>query len=372
MYSSNVVIYFQKIPTMTPSELVKSLALSSGFDLVGIAKAEVIPEAQEHYFQWLEKGYHADMQWMEKDPERRSDPQKVVEGAKSIIMLAINYYQEDPKFPEGSGRIARYARGKDYHKYLEKMLKSFVQKLKEQVSATDEYRYYVDYGPFLERAYAEMSGIGFIGRNKMLITREFGSYVFLSEVITTLELTPDKPQPRLCGTCRACIDACPTKAIVEEDKVCSLKSVVCGNEKNINRKDTQPKSKITHISNFKSQTSNLPQTSDSRLQTSIDSRRCLPFHTIESKRESIPDEIVSKMGDRIFGCDICQEVCPHNIVNAKPTKHTVFTENSTAFVSASSFLKMTEEEFQEKFSNSPLKRTGLKGMQRNSQAMQSN
>ena len=333
---------------MTPSELVKSLALSSGFDLVGIAKAEVIPEAQEHYFQWLEKGYHADMQWMEKDPERRSDPQKVVEGAKSIIMLAINYYQEDPKFPEGSGRIARYARGKDYHKYLEKMLKSFVQKLKEQVSATDEYRYYVDYGPFLERAYAEMSGIGFIGRNKMLITREFGSYVFLSEVITTLELTPDKPQPRLCGTCRACIDACPTKAIVEK-QVSGKWSVDCGSSNTMS-----------------------PQTTDHRLQTSIDSRRCLPFHTIESKRESIPDEIVSKMGDRIFGCDICQEVCPHNIVNAKPTKHTVFTENSTAFVSASSFLKMTEEEFKEKFTGTALMRTGLKGMQRNSEAMQKN
>lgn len=350
MYSSNVVIYFQKIPTMTPSELVKSLALSSGFDLVGIAKAEVIPEAQEHYFQWLKNGYHADMQWMEKDPERRSDPQKVVEGAKSIIMLAINYYQEDPQFPEGSGRIARYARGKDYHKYLEKMLKNFTQKLKEQVSVTDEYRYYVDYGPFLERAYAEMAGIGFIGRNKLLITREFGSYVFLSEVITTLELTPDKPQPRLCGTCRACIDACPTKAIVEE---------MANSEWKITNKNP--------LTNLPSAISNQPLP-----HTSIDSRRCLPFHTIESKRETIPDEIASKMGDRIFGCDICQEVCPHNIVNAKPTKHNVFTENSTAFVSASSLMKMTEEEFKEKYAGTAIMRTGLKGMQRNSQAMQSN
>lgn len=309
---------------MNKSELtaqVKSLALGIGFDLVGITKAEVIPEAREHYYKWLEHGYQADMDYMSKDPERRSDPALVLDGAKSIIMLGINYYQEDPVFPANTGRVARYARGRDYHKYLDKLLKRLCRQMHETVDGEFSTKFYVDYGPFLERAYAEKAGIGFIGKNANVISREFGSYIFLSEVITSLELDYDKPHNRLCGTCTACLDACPTKAIREPYW--------------------------------------------------IDANRCIPFHTIESKRENIPDQIAKNMQDRLFGCDICQEVCPHNILNAKQTQHEVFTNNATHFLPINEVLDMTEEVFNTRFVGSPLKRTKLKGLKRNAKAIQS-
>ena len=297
---------------MTPAETVKQCAREAGFDLCGVTTAEIIPEAATRYKEWLQKGYHADMHYLE-NIERRTNPRAVMPNAKSVIMLALNYYSDQCEEAD-QAKIARYGRGRDYHKVTERTLKLFTLMLKKAFPV-ETFRYYVDYGPFLERAYAEKAGIGFIGKNGNIITHQFGSWVLLSEVITTMEMEPDAPAVRQCGTCTKCLTGCPTQAIVEDGL--------------------------------------------------IDARKCISFQTIENKSDTIPTPIKEQMSGWAFGCDICQEVCPfNNHVRNKNTLHEELEPRYAGFVTHDPALT-SDDLFLEKFQGTPIMRAKRKGIMRN-------
>lgn len=290
---------------------ITNYAQELGFDLVRIIPATPLKAEGEHLKDWLSKGFEGDMEYMERTPEKRSNPQEILPGAKSIICLALNYYQ---KGSDENFKVARYAFGKDYHKIIEKKLKKLRQFIIEKTNATkQDFKLYSDAGPILERGYAVKAGFGFIGKNSTLITQDFGSWVFLAEIITTLELDPDEiPQDFQgeCGSCERCIKACPTKAIV-----------------------------APYI---------------------VDARKCISYQTIENK-----GEITVDTQDRAFGCDICQEVCPHNC-RARLTKLEDFTNHIAGpNLNPQEIEQLSEEEFTTKFAGSPLKRAGLNNLKRN-------
>jgi len=271
-----------------------------------------LKEESGHFKEWLSAGFEGDMKYMEKEPEKRTNPQKILPGAKSIICLAMNYYQDAP---DSDFKVARYAFGKDYHKVIEKKLKKLRQFIIEKTGASkQDFKLYSDAGPLLERAYAVEAGFGFIGKNTTLINKDFGSWVFLAEIITTLDIERTFLRKELssgeCGSCDKCIKACPTGAL------------------------TKP--------------------------YELDARKCISYQTIENKGEINVD-----IKDRVFGCDICQEVCPHNC-RAKPTKIPEFKSHIAGpNLDPNEINNMTEEEFQQKFQGSPIKRAGLKNLKRN-------
>ena len=298
-----------------------------GFDLVGYTKARINASSIKAFNQWLDKKYDADM-WFMRDEERkekRINPEKLLPKAKTVIALAVNYYRKQEPLKKGYGRVARYAYGRDYHKIIGKwkeQMQEYVQELAEKANQ----KAYVDTGPVLERTLAQQAGLGEIGKNSCLITKEFGSWVFLAEIITTLDLLPnekavaeDKNNPfSICGDCTKCMDACPTGAIVAPGV--------------------------------------------------IDSSKCISYLTIENKGE-IPEEFQQaiKMTKRIYGCDICQEVCPHNKTQ-KETTHKELLQPKIAgdILHAEEILSIkTDEEFTEKFAGSPVMRAKRKGLQRN-------
>ncbi len=307
----------------TEKELVREQALDLGFDLVRFTDAEPLTKDGEVFEQWLKEGNHADMAWLERNAESRWQPKKVLEGAQSVICLATNYFQEMPeKIQENEGRVAMYAQGRDYHKVVAKKLKKLVKWLNEQWPDSD-HKAYVDTGPVLERALAQKAGIGFVGKNTLVITKEFGSWVFLSEIITTLNLRPDPLLPPYgsCGSCRKCIDACPTGALKEYR---------------------------------------------------MDARKCLSYHTIENRGE-IPAEIAEKMEGNLFGCDICQTVCPHNC-RAQKTKEEAFKMRIAGPVLDLDEVLVigSKEEFDERFAGSPVRRAKLEGLKRNARLLKRN
>ncbi len=290
---------------------IKKIAKELGFDLVAIIPATPLTTDGEHLKDWLSKGFEGEMEYMERDPEKRSNPQEILPGAKSIICLAMNYYQ---KGDDSDFKVARYAFGKDYHKVIEKKLKKLRQFIIEKTGAgKQDFKLYSDAGPILERGYAVKAGFGFIGKNSTLITREFGSWVFLAEIITTLELELDEISQKFqgeCGSCDRCIKACPANAIVG------------------------------------------PYT--------VDARKCISYQTIENK-----GAITVDTKDRVFGCDICQEVCPHNC-RAQQTKIEEFKNHIAGpSLNPKEIEQLTEATFAEKFQGSPLKRAGLKSLKRN-------
>ncbi|MDF1545944.1 MAG: tRNA epoxyqueuosine(34) reductase QueG, partial [bacterium] len=310
------------------SERIKQIAFDAGFDLCGITSPDRIEEAASRFSGWLSEGHNGEMDWLGKNQARRVDPSQLMPNVKSIIMLGLNYYQADTKeVPEGHGRISRYARGRDYHKIIKKMTERLIYKLDEEIAVRQgrvadlsrRYKWWVDYGPFLERSYGAMAGLGFIGKNSMLINRKFGSWFFLSEIVTTLELEPDDPTAvnhGRCGKCTRCIDACPTGAIVSDGVV--------------------------------------------------DSRRCISYLTIE-RPSHISTEFSRNMGARAFGCDICQEVCPHNGRAVETSHRELLPDRGVGeFLDARLVLKMqTREEFLKLTAGTPLTRPRLENLQRN-------
>ena len=287
---------------MTPSELKAALRVKArelGFDDCRVALAA--PAAhRELYEKWIAEGKHGEMAWMAKNIERRGDPRLVLEGAKSIIVLATNYFQ-GPK-PITDYRIARYAWNDDYHDLIEKRLKALEDFLTTHGGTT---RRYVDTGPILERDFASEAGLGWGGKSTMQIHRQLGTWFFLAEVLTTHELPPDEPARDLCGKCTRCIDACPTQAI------------------------TGPRT--------------------------MDARRCVSYLTIEHKG-SIPLEFRKAIGDRIYGCDDCLDACPWNRF-AQTSHEAAFQARQSVFAkSLRDFLSLSEDDFRTLFAKSPIKR----------------
>ncbi len=304
---------------MTLTEQIKSKALELGFTKVGIAKAEALTIEAERLKEWLHRNYHASMQWMEKNLEKRIDPREILPGAQSIICVAVNYYtpvQHSQQFDEG--KISRYAWGDDYHIHVTQRIKMLFDSIKQLVPEV-EGRYYVDTGPVMDKVWAARAGLGWQGKHTNLITKEYGSWVFLGEIITTLKLDYDVPIEDFCGTCTACIDACPTDAIREPYVV--------------------------------------------------DSNRCISYLTIEHRGE-IAESLGKDFNQWIYGCDICQDVCPWNRFQ-QATEHQEFAPREfNAAPTLEELANISQEEFSKRFKNSPIKRTKREGIIRNASIVQ--
>ncbi|HUJ79094.1 MAG TPA: tRNA epoxyqueuosine(34) reductase QueG [Nitrospiria bacterium] len=300
---------------------LKQQARALGFDAVGIAPADLPGRYGGALTRWLDRGFHGEMAYMARAPRRRADPRDVLPGARSVISLAMNYYAGDhgARPDHRSGRIARYAWGKDYHDLIERKLDDLAAWLRARAPEA-QVRGYVDHGPVLERAVAQEAGVGFIGKNTMLITDQCGSWVVLAELITTLELEADRPQTSRCGSCRLCLDACPTGAIVAPYE--------------------------------------------------LDATRCISYLTIELKREFTPSE-GAKIGDWLFGCDVCQEVCPYNTPPAA-SDEPWFQEGVGPWLDARETATLQHDGEMAPFSATPLTRPKRAGLVRNARAVLEN
>lgn len=294
--------------------IVKETANLLGFDFCGIAQSQFLNDDARRLEIWINKGMHGKMQYMENHFDLRTDPSKLVPGAKSIITLLINYYPEVFQDADAS-KIAKYAYGKDYHEIIREKLHHFLFLLKEKIGDING-RGFVDSAPVLERAWAQKSGLGWIGKNGNLVNKKQGSFFFIASLITDLELVADNAGVKdYCGTCTKCIDQCPTEAILP-DKV-------------------------------------------------VDGSKCISYFTIELKDALIPEKMHGKFDDWMFGCDVCQDVCPWNSF-AKPTNEKAFTPiNEILHFNKKDWEELTEEKFKIVFKDSPIKRSKYLGIKRN-------
>lgn len=302
---------------MTLSRQIKDYAYSLGFDACGICRCEPVDvEEQQHLSRWVEDSFNGDMGYMAQNMDKRNNPTLLVENSRSIICVALNYYPHT-KQPEEHPQFAYYAYGKDYHDIVKGKLRQLFDYIKGLEPAT-EGRIFVDTAPMLERYWAAKAGLGFIGKNSLLIIPKKGSYFFLGELVVNLELEYDSPLNLSCGNCRRCLDACPTKAIVS------------------------PKV--------------------------VNANRCISYQTIENKGE-IDKEIVPRLNNRFYGCDICQQVCPWNRY-ARPHDTEAFNP-SQAFLDLShgKLESLTIEEYQQIFKGSAVKRAKYTGLKRNLEAL---
>jgi epoxyqueuosine reductase len=301
------------------NEIVIHKAHELGFDLVGFSNVEILTEESLHLQTWLGLGYNASMEYMNRNFEKRQDVKQVLPSAQSVISLALNYYslaQHSEK--KESGKISRYAWGKDYHLVIWEKLELLEEYLKS-IDENFESKSYVDTGPVMDKAWAVRSGIGWLGKNSNVINKEIGSWFFIANIITNCEFDYSTHVPDLCGSCTACIDACPTNAIVQ------------------------------------------PQV--------VDANKCISFLTIENKGE-ISQEFKGKFDGWIFGCDVCQDVCPWNKKFSEPTLLQDFQPRGTNLLLAE-VINMKDDEFQTRFETSPIKRTKLSGLKRNAEFLAS-
>lgn len=308
--------------TESYTSAIRTFASELGFDHCGIARAERLDDDARRLENWLNKGMHGSMKYMENHFELRVDPGKLVPGAKSVITLLLNYYPQTENDSPHKGtdsdapaRISKYAYGEDYHEVIREKLNILLRKMRERFGDI-QGRGFVDSAPVLERAWAKKSGLGWIGRNGNLITKDGGSFFFISTLIVDIELTYDDPYAKdFCGTCTRCVDACPTEAIYEN--------------------------KI------------------------VNGSKCISYFTIELKEMLIPAEMRGRFNNWAFGCDVCQDVCPWNRF-AKPHNEQRFqTIPGVLNFSTMDWEGLTEDSFRTLFKNSPLKRAKLQGLQRN-------
>jgi len=295
---------------------IKQKAFELGFSKVGIAKAEDLQPEASRLAEWLHRGFHATMAWMENNRDKRVDVKKVLPGAKSVVSLALNYFVDVRHSQERSlGKISRYAWGDDYHIILTERLEQLLAHILVLQPGV-KGKVYVDTGPVMDKVWAARAGLGWQGKHTNLITKEFGSWVFLGEILLDSELEYDEPVADACGTCTACIDACPTEAIVE------------------------------------------PYV--------LDSARCISYLTIEHRGE-IPAELGRKFEGWIYGCDICQDVCPWNRFQ-KPTEAKEFAPRAwNVAPNLKEIAGLTKEEFNMRYKRSPVKRTKREGLTRNAE-----
>ena len=291
------------------TQIIKQKAAELGFDFCGISKAGFLNEEARRLETWLQRDYHGKMTYMANHFDKRLDPTKLVEGAKSVISVILNYFPEKELNTEL--KISKYAYGEDYHFVLKRKLTGLLEFMQESIGDINA-RIFVDSAPVMDKVWAKKSGLGWMGKHSNLINREMGSFFFLGEIICDLELETDGPIKDYCGTCTACIDACPTDAIAEP--------------------------------------------------YFVDGSKCISYLTIELK-ENIPDEFKGKMQNWVFGCDICQDVCPWNRFS-KSHKTPEFIPGEE-LKNKKDWEEITEEIFKEIFKNSPIKRTKFEGFKRN-------
>ena len=293
--------------------IIKQKAKDFDFLACGISKAEFLEDEARSLENWLTRNLNGEMRYMENYFDKRLDPRLLVEGSKSVISFSYNYFPRKVLNTDDSFKISKYAYGKDYHEVIKEILGEFVAELQEEIGEFG-FRVFVDSAPVLERAWAKKSGIGWVGKNANLITKGEGSFYFLAEIICELELVPDTPVTDHCGKCRKCIEACPTDAILDNQI--------------------------------------------------IDGSKCISYATIELKDE-IPEHFHGKMQNWMFGCDICQDVCPWNRFS-KPHQQPLFDPNeSLQNFSKKKWKELTQEIFSEIFRKSPVKRTKYAGLKRN-------
>ncbi len=299
---------------MSYAEQIKKQAYQQGFWFVGIAKAQRLEEEAQRLETWLNQGYHGKMDYMANHFDKRLDPTLLVPSAKSVITLAYNYHNPEIPTDDDAPKIAQYAYGKDYHQVIRKKLKDLLAFIQETTGAV-EGRCFVDSAPVMERQWAAKSGVGWTGKNTLLIHPKVGSYFFLAVIILDIALETDHPMKDYCGTCTRCIDACPTKAISPEGYL-------------------------------------------------LDASKCISYLTIELK-EAIPDEFKGNMENWMFGCDICQEVCPWNRFAQRHKEPDFEPHPELLEMNKSDWENLTEEVFQKIFKQSAVKRTKFSGLKRN-------
>jgi epoxyqueuosine reductase len=299
------------------TRLIKNKAAELGFLFCGISTARFLEEEAPRLESWLNRGLNAKLDYMANYFDKRLDPRLLVEGAKSIVSLAYNYYPSEHQ-REDSYHISKYAYGVDYHFVVKDKMKELFEYIQEAIGEVDG-RMFVDSAPVLDKAWAKNAGLGWVGKHTLLLNPKHGSFFFVSELILDLELIPDEPIKDYCGTCTKCIDACPTNAIVEPYVV--------------------------------------------------DASKCISYLTIELKDALIENNLQAQMSDWMFGCDICQDVCPWNRF-AKPHNEPLFQPNDSILnFSKNDWEEITEEVYREVFKNSPIKRAKFSGLTRNIQEL---
>lgn len=295
------------------SALIKSEASSLGFSFCGVSKAEFLKDEAPQLEEWLKRGYQGKMSYLENHFDKRLDPTLLVPGAKSVVSLIYNYYPEKDLAKTSALKIAKYAYGEDYHIVVKDKLKVLLEKLTEEIGEI-QGRAFVDSAPVMERSWAKRSGLGWIGKNSLLLNRQMGSFFFLAELIIDLELEYDGPIKDYCGSCTACMDACPTDAI--------------------------PSPYV------------------------VDGSKCISYFTIELKEE-IPSGVKGKFENWIFGCDICQDVCPWNSFSKPHHEERFKPSPELEGMTKQQWEEITEDVFQKLFKDSPVKRTKFSGLARN-------
>lgn len=293
---------------------LRAAALAEGFDNLRIAQARELTEEGRRLEAWLNKGYQGKMQYLENHFEKRIDPRKLVDGAKSVVSLSFNYFPEEQQV-EGAPKLAKYAYGEDYHYVLKAKLRRLLALLETELGRPINGRAFVDSAPVLERDWAKHSGLGWIGKNTLLISKQRGSFFFLAELIIDVDLVYDGPIKDYCGRCRRCIEACPTQAISEKGYI-------------------------------------------------MDGSKCISYFTIEL-RDELPAEYKGQFADWMFGCDICQDVCPWNRFSRPHQEEAFRPKENLLEMRREDWMELTEEVFRKVFKKSAVKRTKYKGLLRN-------
>ncbi|HEV7799300.1 MAG TPA: tRNA epoxyqueuosine(34) reductase QueG [Pyrinomonadaceae bacterium] len=302
---------------------IKERALHEGFEKVGIVAAAALGNERNRLLEWLSRGYHGEMRWMARDPEMRSDPRKLFPAARSVVVVAVNYYtpaahQNDPT----TGKVSRYAWGDDYHDVVREKLRSLLQWIQETVPQV-EGKVCVDIQPMMDKAWAARAGLGWIGKHTNLITTEYGSWVFIGELLLSIDLEYETELVAdHCGSCTLCIDACPTGAITE------------------------------------------PYV--------LDSNKCISYATIELRDAELPHKIAENLEGWFYGCDICQDVCPWNRFQQNTDEPRFQPREGNVNVALSEVVELTPEVYAERFRHSAMKRAKLSGLQRNAHTLRSN
>ena len=302
------------------TEQIKNRAIEIGFDKVGIVRAETLNNEGERLDAWLAKGFHAEMKWLEREPEKRKNPAMIFPDAKSVVVAALNYYTpHEHDDSDERGKVSRYAWGDDYHDVVKDKLRELLASIKS-INESVEGKICVDTAPMMDKAWAIRAGLGWLGKHSNVIIKEFGSWFFIGEIILNVELDYETAVIEdHCGTCRKCLDACPTTAIV-----------------------------APYV---------------------VDSNACLSYATIELRDSEFPEDIKNNLNGWLYGCDICQDVCPWNRFE-KPTTETRFEpreDNVSSDLQA--ILALSPESYAVKYRKSAMKRTKLGGLQRNARAL---